>query len=772
MVLISRRRESRVSALVLTDPTLARSPGNPSTPVRGASWPRTQRGRAACWREVDGGFGRGYTARMSTCWPCVHIGVWRQRRRGVVCVVLALVCGLAGAQAALAASPPAPISAETAVSTGYDYAGSAALLSDGSAIITGRFDGATLALGGTVLTNANPGAPAAFVAKLRADRSWAWAKSPAGNGTVLVDCVSASSDGSAIITGSYDSTNLVFEGTTLTNPSAGFTEVFVAKLNADGAWAWAKNVVTAMNSGFGSCVSVLSDGSAIIAGSFTGANAVFGAVTLTNPNVFTNDAFVAKLNADGAWAWATNPTGTGGESAAGVSVLSDGSSIITGTYTSSSVLFGTTTLPDPGGSGVGVFVAKVSADGSWAWATSAVGGVTHTDVAGVSVAVDGSAIITGQFEALAMVFGADTLVGLTIDAFVAKVNADGSWVWAKSATSTRDDSGQSVSVLADGSAIITGNFYGDALAFGGGLTLTNSYTGLGHVAGSFVARVTADGSWASAWNPTSTTGLFRARSVSALPDGSVLTAGNFEGDVAFGGSIALTASDAANGDLFIAHFLDLPQAPNLPTAVVNGVSAAVSVAPLAGGSVVSYQVVSDTGGKACTIVVPATSCVVEGLVAGIAYRFRVAATNAVGTGLASSWSESVLAPITPNPSTAPTAPTAPTRIRWSQPTQSVRVGQVLLATFTAAADSTYMITATPSTAGRGGARAAKVVRGTCRIKTKQQRRMATCTIRLRRPGRWLVSITPVRMGVTGTPATTRVRVNAPAPALPAEPVTG
>ena len=36
----------------------------------------------------------------------------------------------------------------------------------------------------------------------------------------------------------------------------------------------------------------------------------------------------------------------------------------------------------------------------------------------------------------------------------------------------------------------------------------------------------------------------------------------------------------------------------------------------------------------------------------------------------------------------------------------------------------------------------------------------------------LVSISPVRMGDTGTSATTRVRINASSPALPAEAVTG
>ena len=105
-----------------------------------------------------------------------------------------------------------------------------------------------------------------------------------------------------------------------------------------------------------------------------------------------------------------------------------------------------------------------------------------------------------------------------------------------------------------------------------------------------------------------------------------------------------------------------PAAPTGVTATAGAGSAQVSwTAPSDGGSAItSYTVTPFIGTTAQTPTTvtgtpPATSTTVSGLTNGTAYTFTVTATNAVGTGPASTASN----PVTP---TAPTAPAAPTGV--------------------------------------------------------------------------------------------------------------
>ncbi len=110
--------------------------------------------------------------------------------------------------------------------------------------------------------------------------------------------ITSLSDGCAIVTGSFQGT-ASFGDTTLT--SAGEEDVFIAKLNVDGSYAWATKAggsYSEFDAGFGNNITSLSDGSSIVTGSFYG-TASFGDTTLTSAGGY--DAFIAKLNADGSF---------------------------------------------------------------------------------------------------------------------------------------------------------------------------------------------------------------------------------------------------------------------------------------------------------------------------------------------------------------------------------------------------------------------------------------------------------------------------------------
>ncbi len=166
-------------------------------------------------------------------------------------------------------------------------------------------------------------------------------------------------------------------------------------------------------------VSARANGSSIITGLFRG-TAIFGTTTLTSAG--SNDAFMAKVKANGTYAWAIRVGGSGAAGASGVSALANGSSIITGSFKGIAT-FGTTTLTSSGGS-VDTFTAKINANGTYAWATR--GGGTGNEYAfGVSARANGSSIIIGSFTGTA-IFGSTpplTSSGGSDDTFTARIVA-------------------------------------------------------------------------------------------------------------------------------------------------------------------------------------------------------------------------------------------------------------------------------------------------------------------------------------------------------------
>jgi hypothetical protein len=166
---------------------------------------------------------------------------------------------------------------------------------------------------------------------------------------------------------------------------------------------------------------------------------------------------------------------------------------------------------------------------------------------------------------------------------------------------------------------------------------------------------------------------------------------------------------------------------------------------------------------------------------GSTTRNRAAAIGTDGV-VSAQWSSACAPTVTP-PDVPPSAPSAvslvaapalpakPTGIRWS------RDARTITGRLTAAADTTYTITATSNTAQRFQTRATRTARGTCKVTTnkKTKKRTAKCTIRFKYAGTWLVKITPTQYGITGTPATKTIKIRTPKPAGtagPAQPVTG
>lgn len=308
---------------------------------------------------------------------------------------------------------------------------------------------------------------------------------------------------------------------------------------------WATTAVGA-GGDWSTAVASGSNRSSVVVGNLGSPAATFGAFTLTRAGASGTDAFITAITERGAFRWATRVGGTGSDEATGVAALPDGSSVMVGKFAGSAT-FGSVTLNGGGAStGWDAFIAKVTPAGSVAWAIPGTTGASGQKAGARSVAAlaDGSAIVVGEFNGV-VTLGTTTLTSTGgWDAFIARVMPDGRVAWAiPGASPTGDDGAYGVAALPTGGAVVTGLFTG-TMALGGRVLSSAGDKD------AWVAKVTAGGrvAWASSAGGT---GVDWGMGVAALPDGSSMVAGFFGSTPARFGSTAL---DTAGGnDVFVAR---------------------------------------------------------------------------------------------------------------------------------------------------------------------------------------------------------------------------
>jgi hypothetical protein len=159
-------------------------------------------------------------------------------------------------------------------------------------------------------------------------------------------------------------------------------------------------------------IAALSDETVLVTGEFLD-SATFGQgelneVTLEGPEGYNDwEFFIARYNADGTLAWAERAGGILWDRGYGIAALSDGSSVVTG-YFSSDATFGEYEVNETVLSSAGahdVFVARYNSNGTLAWAERA-GGENYEIGFGIDVLPDGSAALaTGYYSVQPATFG-------------------------------------------------------------------------------------------------------------------------------------------------------------------------------------------------------------------------------------------------------------------------------------------------------------------------------------------------------------------------------
>lgn len=171
------------------------------------------------------------------------------------------------------------------------------------------------------------------------------------------------------------------------------------------------------------------------------------------------------------------------------------------------------------------YIAKMNPDGEWLWAQKA-GGTGSDDAWSIAVDNAGNVYLTGIFESTAS-FGTHSLVSAgDYDIFVAKLDSDGNWLWVRSAGSSGEDHGYDIAMNPDGGCYLTGYIY-DTAVFGDFEVSPYGYKDI------FVAKMSADGNWQ--WvNHTGGTNVDEGKALSIDNDGNIYLSGHFRNLAAFG----------------------------------------------------------------------------------------------------------------------------------------------------------------------------------------------------------------------------------------------
>ncbi len=320
---------------------------------------------------------------------------------------------------------------------------------EGNSFITGVYY--TTAHFGNITLTALGGGPDVFIAKLDTNGTWQWVISAGGYYGDTGYGIDIDGNGSIYVTGVFRG-DATFGDTTLSSP--GNNDVFIAKLDTNGAWDWA---VSGGGSADDDVWDIAADGSgnSYVIGGYNG-SATFGETTLACLGY--SDVFIAKLDVTGAWQWARCAGGSSNEIGSDIDVDNNGIITVTGNFMASAS-FGATTLSSQGYNDV--FVASLTAAGDWQWVVSA-GGIWNDFGMNLAIDPEGVIYITGYFEDSAT-FGTTTLVSQGIyDIFVASVNMRGDWQWAINAGGASWDAGYALCVDPDGNIYVTGIFEGTA----------------------------------------------------------------------------------------------------------------------------------------------------------------------------------------------------------------------------------------------------------------------------------------------------------------------
>lgn len=287
--------------------------------------------------------------------------------------------------------------------TSIDRAYGIAVDSASNAYITGTFQNiANFGFQGPTTNLASAGGEDAFVAKLDATGSLAWADRTGSTGTDRGNGIAVDGAGNPAVTGYFQGTVDFDPGAGTANLDASTSTIFVSKLDTAGNFVWARNFGN-NNGANGNAIAVDGSGNVYSTGTFI-APADFdpGPGTFNLAGNGSTDLYVSKLDSAGNFVWARKLGGNFFDVGRGIAVDGAGDVFTTGLFSGPADFD-----PGPGTSNLtgsqDIFVSKLDTAGNFVWAANFAGSANPDS--GYGIAVDGSGHVytTGQIDGQAPV---------------------------------------------------------------------------------------------------------------------------------------------------------------------------------------------------------------------------------------------------------------------------------------------------------------------------------------------------------------------------------
>lgn len=275
-------------------------------------------------------------------------------------------------------------------------------------LLTGSFGG-TLDFGGGSVSSAGSGD--IFIAKLDSTGNHVWSKRFGDTSLQTGRSIAVDATGDVLIAGGFTGT-VSFGGNLLT--SAGSGDVFVAKLDGNGAHLWSNRFGDTDQQDV-SGLAVDPSGNVIITGEFSG-TADFGGKPLVSAGGF--DLFVAKLDGAGGHIWSKRFGDVDDQGGApSIAVDGSGNMFAAGTF-HGALNFGGGPLASAGDEDA--YLAKLDGNGGHLW-SKRFGDVSDGQVATcLAVDGDGNVIVGGYFSGTVDFGGGAVISAGGNDAFLAK----------------------------------------------------------------------------------------------------------------------------------------------------------------------------------------------------------------------------------------------------------------------------------------------------------------------------------------------------------------
>jgi len=249
------------------------------------------------------------------------------------------------------------------------------------------------------------------------------------------------------------------------------------------------------------------------------------------------------------WMWVNTSSCSGDFNAHGVRCVSDANDnvIVVGDFTASAVTFGTTVLTNTAEENEDIFIVKYNSAGSVLWAKS-LGGTDIDAISSCETDPDGNIIIIGRMGNASVAFGATVLTFTNNGAFIAKLDPDGNYLWAKKVEGSAPVSLNGCAVDDAGNIFITGDTYNDTISFGN-VTLINTDTV--NWSSFFVFKCDSNGN--ALWgNQITASNEVKASSCATDATGNVIATGFFVSSTLTIGTNVFT--NAGNADFFMMKY--------------------------------------------------------------------------------------------------------------------------------------------------------------------------------------------------------------------------